>query len=75
MFFFICIPSEQGAINVHVQALAPPTSTPLQAETVALSCAAQLASSLNLAKPTFLMDCLSIASFAALINISDSITP
>lgn len=67
---FISIPSDQGELNVRVQASAPPTSTPLQDEAVALSCAAHLALRLNLANSTFLMDCLSLASFAALRNIS-----
>ena len=66
------IPSNQGEINIQVQALAPPTSTPLQAEVVALACAAQLAARLNIHCPTFLTDCLSPASDAASQNISHS---
>ena len=37
---------------------------------MSLSCAAHLALRLNLANSTFLMDCLSLASFAAVRNIS-----
>lgn len=69
---YFCIPSNQGEINIQVQALAPPTSTPLQAEVVALACAAQLAARLNIHCPTFLTDCLSPASDAASQNISHS---
>ena len=40
---YFCPPSSQGELNSQVQASAPPTSTPLQAEAVALACAAHLA--------------------------------
>ena len=69
---YFCIPSNQGEINIQVQASAPPTSTPLQAEVVALACAAQLAARLNIHCPTFLTDYLSLAFDAASRNISHS---
>ena len=69
---YISMPSDQGEISIQVQASASSTSTPLQAEAVALSCAAHLAAQLNITNPTFLTDCLSLASAAASRNISDS---
>ncbi|XP_044342833.1 uncharacterized protein [Triticum aestivum] len=72
---FISLPSNGGEINVQVQASAPPTSTPLQAEALALNFAAYLASQLNIAQPTFLTDCLVLAGAAALGNVSTSETP
>ncbi|XP_048557561.1 uncharacterized protein LOC125538345 [Triticum urartu] len=58
---YISMPFNQKEINVQVQASASPTSTPLQAEALALSFAAHLASQLNIAQPTFLLDCLALA--------------
>uniref|UniRef100_A0A8R7UJH7 Uncharacterized protein n=1 Tax=Triticum urartu TaxID=4572 RepID=A0A8R7UJH7_TRIUA len=72
---FISLPSNRGEINVQVQASAPPTSTPLQAEALALNFAAYFASQLNIAQPTFLTDCLVLAGAATLGNVSTSETP
>ncbi|KAI4971997.1 hypothetical protein ZWY2020_002922 [Hordeum vulgare] len=69
------MPFNQKETNVQVQASASPTSNPLQVESLALSFAAHLASQLNIAHPTFLLDCLALALVAASGNISDSATP
>ncbi|XBH90806.1 hypothetical protein VPH35_082361 [Triticum aestivum] len=72
---YISMPFNQKEINVQVQASTSPTSTPLQAEALALSFAAHLASQLNIAQPTFLLDCLALALAVASGNICDSATP
>ena len=50
---YFCIPSPRREINIQVQASAPPTSTPIQAEAVSLAYAAHLAASLSVRLPTF----------------------
>lgn len=62
-------------MNVQIQASAPLTDTPLQAEAEALSLAAQLASKLHILRATFLTDCLTLATSAATRNLLDSSTP
>lgn len=51
------------------------TSTPLQVEALALLFAAQVANRLHITQPTFLTDCLSLASVAASRRIPDASTP
>ena len=60
---------------MQVQASAPPTSTPLQAEALALNFSSYFASQLNIAQPTFLADCLVLAGAGALGNVSTLETP
>ena len=72
---YFCIPSPRREINIQVQASAPPTSTPIQAEAVALAYAAHLAASLSVQQPTFLTDCLSLASAVTSRKIIHSAAP
>ena len=72
---YFCLPSSNREINIQVQASGPSTDTPLQAEAIALACAAQLAACLNIQTPTFLTDSLSLATVAAARNIAHSSTP
>ncbi|VAI61129.1 unnamed protein product [Triticum turgidum subsp. durum] len=72
---YISLPLNQLEINVQIQASAPPTSTPLHAEALALSFAAKVAQKLNIIQPAFLMDCLSLALVAASRKIQESTTP
>ena len=60
---------------MQIQASAPATSSPIQAEAFALSFAAHLANRLNIMHPTFLMDCLSLASLVASGEIVEANTP
>lgn len=72
---YIAWPQLQFEINVQVQASAPLTESPLQAEALALSLAAQLALKLNILHPTFLTDCLTLASSAATGKLQDPSIP
>ena len=72
---YFCIPSPRREINIQVQASAPPTSTPIQEEAVSLAYAAHLAVSLSVQQPTFLTDCLSLASAVASRKITHSAAP
>lgn len=71
----IYISLAQDQVNVQIQASAPPTTSPLHAEALALSFVAQVASKLNILRPTFLMDFLSLSSVAAIGRIVESTTP
>lgn len=55
----------QTEVNVQIQASAPITNSPLQAEALALLLAAQVSNRLRISQPTFLTDCLSLAKAAA----------
>ena len=72
---YLVLPQDRFEINVQIQASAPPTTSPLHAEALALSFAAQVASKLNILQPTFLMDCLSLSLVAATGKIVESTTP
>ncbi|XP_044415512.1 uncharacterized protein [Triticum aestivum] len=72
---YLSWPQDQIEVNVQIQASAPATSSPIQAEAFALSFAAHLANRLNIMHPTFLMDCLSLASLAAPGEIVEANTP
>uniref|UniRef100_A0A8R7UVC7 Reverse transcriptase zinc-binding domain-containing protein n=1 Tax=Triticum urartu TaxID=4572 RepID=A0A8R7UVC7_TRIUA len=72
---YISLPHDQKEVSVQIQASTSITSTPLQAEAFALLLAAKVAKCLNISQPTFLTDCLSLASFAASRKITETATP
>ena len=72
---YLCLPQDPTEINVQVQASSADTDSPLKAEALALLLAAQVANRLNISQPTFLTDCLSLASFAASSKASDVAIP
>ena len=72
---YLCLPQDPTEINVQVQASSADTDSPLKAEAFALLLAAQVANRLNISQPTFLTDCLSLASFAASSKASDVAIP
>lgn len=72
---YISLPSEQGEINIQIQASASSASTPLQAESSALAFAANIASQLNILHSTFLTDSLTLAKCAAWANTLDPSIP
>lgn len=72
---FLCFFQDQVEVNVQIQASTSITNSPLQAEALALLFAAQVAKRLQIAQPTFLTDCLSLASVAARRKISEASTP
>ena len=72
---YIAWPQLQFEINVQVQASTPLTESALQAEALALSLAAQLALKLNILHPTFLTNCLTLASSAATGKLQDPSIP
>ena len=57
------------------QASTAVTNSPLQAEAVALLLAAHVTNRLQIAQPTFLTDCLSLASAAANRSLNNASTP
>jgi hypothetical protein len=59
----------QHCRNLHVAALSPPASSPLQAEAFGLLFATKLAKFLQLQEPQFYTDCLVLASAAATEDI------
>ncbi|XP_044413961.1 uncharacterized protein [Triticum aestivum] len=72
---YLCLPQDPTEINVQIQASSADTDSPLKAEALALLLAAQVANRLNISQPTFLTDCLSLASFAASSKASDVAIP
>ena len=72
---YFSLPADHGELNIQIQASAPVTIDPIQAEATALACAAMLANFLNVQQPTFLTDCLPLASAVASKNISHPATP
>ena len=72
---YFSLPADHGELNIQIQASTPVTIDPIQAEATALACAAMLANFLNVQQPTFLTDCLPLASAVASKNISYPATP
>lgn len=72
---YLSLPQDPMEVNVQIQASTVTTDTPLQAEALALLLAAQVAKRLNIFQPTFLTDCLSLASFAAKRKIAETTIP
>jgi hypothetical protein len=60
----------QHCRHLHVAALSPPASSPLQAEAFGLLLATKLAELLRLQEPQFYTDCLVLASAAATEDIT-----
>ncbi|KAI4991671.1 hypothetical protein ZWY2020_040057 [Hordeum vulgare] len=65
----------QPLVNIQVHASASSTSTPLQAESIGLASAANIASQLNIVHATFLSDCLTLAKCVVLANTLDPSIP
>ena len=72
---FLSFSQDQAKVNVQIQASTQNTSSPLQAEALALLFAAQVARRLQISRPTFLTDCLSLAKAAAARSVLADSTP
>jgi hypothetical protein len=65
----INLPGNQHCQQVHISALAPPASSPLQAEAYGLHLAAKLADLMHIQEPLFHTDCSVLASAVTAIDI------
>ena len=72
---FLNFLQDNRSIQVQIQASAPLTSSPIQAEAQALLLAAKAAQILQVEQPTFLTDNLSLAKAAANRNVIADSTP
>jgi hypothetical protein len=66
---FIQVQNNQHIQQLHISAMSPPASSPLQAETFGLMLATRLAEVLNIQDAHFLTDCSVLASAAKEANI------
>ena len=72
---FLNFLQDNRSIQVQIQASAPLTSSPLQAEAQALLLAAKAAQILQVEQPTFLTNNISLAKAAANRNVTTNSTP
>lgn len=72
---FLNFLQDNRSIQVQIQASAPLTSSPLQAEAQALLLAAKATQLLQIVQPTFLTDNLSLTKAAANMNVTADSTP